>query len=50
MALERSSRLWLESSRSARTPACFSASTWSAISAISGDTTMPTPGRRIAGI
>ena len=35
----------LESSRSAATPDCCSAATWSVISAISGETTRPRPGR-----
>ena len=34
----------MESSRAAATPACFSASTWSLISAISGETTSARPG------
>jgi len=38
-----------ELSAAARTPAWRSASTWSFISAISGDTTTPTPGRSSAG-
>ena len=33
----------------ARTPACRSAATWSCISAISGETTMPVPSRSSAG-
>ena len=36
--------------KAARTPACSSASTWSCISAMSGETTTPTPGRSSAGI
>jgi hypothetical protein len=35
--------------KAARTPSCCSASTWSCISAISGDTTMPVPRRSSAG-
>ncbi len=35
---------------SARTPASRSAATWSCISAMSGDTTTPTPSRTSAGI
>ena len=40
----------LESSRAAATPDCCSPATWSAISAISGDTTSPRPGRIRLGI
>jgi hypothetical protein len=36
--------------KAARTPSWRSASTWSCISAISGETTMPVPGRSSAGI
>ena len=39
-----------ELSAAALTPAWRSASTWSRIRAISGETTMPTPGRQMAGI
>ena len=40
----------LESSRSAATPDCCMAATWSVISAISGETTSPKPGRIMLGI
>ena len=40
----------VEFSAAARTPSSSSAATWSAISAISGETTIPTPGRTSAGI
>ena len=46
----RSSGEVVESSRAADTPAWRRAATWSLISAISGETTSPTPGRIIAGI
>ena len=38
----------LESSLAAATPDCCKAATWSVISAISGETTSPTPGRNNA--
>ena len=40
----------VELRNAARTPACRSAATWSCISAISGETTMPVPSRSSAGI
>ena len=40
----------LEFRNSAATPSSASAATWSCISAMSGETTTPVPGRRIAGI
>ena len=49
MAL-RSSRPMLESSRAAATTACCRPATWSAIRAIRGETTTPTPGRIRLGI
>jgi hypothetical protein len=42
--------LSVELRKAARTPSCSSASTWSCISAISGETTMPVPSRNSAGI
>jgi len=48
--LARSLALRLELRKAAFTPSWMSASTWSCISAISGDTTMPTPCRSSAGI
>jgi len=45
-----SSRVSVELRYSARTPFSRSASTWSCISAISGDTTTPVPGRTSEGI
>jgi hypothetical protein len=44
------SKLRLEFRKSAAAPTSFSALTWSCIRAISGDTTMATPGRSSAGI
>ncbi len=47
-------RAWPASSvelrNAARTPAWVSAATWSCMSAISGETTMPVPARAMAGI
>jgi hypothetical protein len=45
-----SSKVWVEFRKAARTPTSASASTWSCISAISGETTTPTPSRSSAGI
>jgi hypothetical protein len=44
-----SSKLWVELRKAARTPTSASASTWSCIRAISGETTTPVPARRRAG-
>jgi hypothetical protein len=52
-ALDRartSSAVSVELRKAARTPSFRSAPTWSCISAISGETTMPVPGRSSAGI
>jgi hypothetical protein len=45
-----SSKVWVEFRKAARTPTSSRASTWSCISAISGETTTPTPSRTSAGI
>ena len=44
-----SAAVWLELRKAAATPASRSADTWSCISAISGDTTMPGPRRSSDG-
>ncbi len=46
----RSSGFCVEFRKPARTPTLRSASTWSCMSAISGETTTPTPARTRAGI
>ena len=45
-----SGQLCEELRKAARTPASFSASTWSCMSAMSGETTTPVPARTSAGI
>ena len=40
---------WVELRNAARTPSADSASTWSCIRAMSGETTTPVPGRTSAG-
>ena len=46
----RESGSWVELRKPARTPSTFSASTWSCMSAISGEMTTPVPSRTSAGI
>ncbi len=46
----RCAKVCVELRKPARTPSSLSASTWSCIRAIKGDTTTPTPGRTSDGI